>query len=512
MAAAADQQTEHLAPVLPSAPVDDTKSESSEPSNFSLREPVSEPRSQTKGSKDSSNKDFPNRPAEGGNRKRGSMMSMFGGEGGGGKRGSVIGAAVGGARASISNVRASITGAASNMVDRDSILGVLHAASVVREQQNQSWTVKKVLGKIVLFAFPFMRTARMVGFKWAKSQVEEPFSTLSPAFMAGVIGTLTISLALLVMYGRHEFGLLFDRQYFIIVAIGTFGGWAVALQNLALEHISASLVTTLMQLTNINMIVMQRVFFKKWPSTTQILCLLGICCSCAAYSFSSSSGGDGEAVHIPSVIFMNLSAMSLALFGTFFELKSKKFCLAADEPTAELMRCMIYVEIGRASLSFAMMMVLDGENIIARGPLYGWKPFHSVLIGAAITTAIGTSGQQFCSNAFGVLTMRVAASLENTSTYIMEVLLLQVIPFRLADLFILMGLTVSGAAYAISAIEVRKAAMKAEQDIVKKVSEQVRMSAANRRSMMSKKVAPSGEPAAPGTAPPLLGRKSPGQK
>lgn len=91
-------------------------------------------------------------------------------------------------------------------------------------------------------------------------------------------------------------------------------------------------------------------------------------------------------------------------------------------------------------------------------------------MGAALTTAVGTSGQQFCSNAFGVLTMRVAASLENTSTYVLEVFLLQVMEFNGADLFILMNLTVNGAAYAISAMEVTKAALKAETDFIQKVT------------------------------------------
>merc|ERR1719393_547339 len=112
------------------------------------------------------------------------------------------------------------------------------------------------------------------------------------------------------------------------------------------------------------MLMLQRVLYKKWPSQTQSMCIIGICCACTAYTLLSmddaSGGGD---LHWPSMAYMVLSAFSLALFGTLFEFNTKKLYLVCESKAAEQLRCMLWVEISRALTALLFLLAMDGQAV-----------------------------------------------------------------------------------------------------------------------------------------------------
>jgi hypothetical protein len=145
------------------------------------------------------------------------------------------------------------------------------------------------------------------------------------------------------------------------------------------------------------------------------------------------------------------------LSSTLFDFFYKTTCAETGaNKVAELLRCLVVVELGRAVAATGFLLALDRDAAFRHGVFHGWTPWANVFFGAVVATGLFTLGQLLLISLFDVLTMRVAASLEIPLNYFVEAFFLQSTEYQPGNALLLASLCALAAAFGCAAMDLQR--------------------------------------------------------
>lgn len=276
---------------------------------------------------------------------------------------------------------------------------------------------------VLLVFVPFAVACPSMGFRWACRNTTPQFAILLPPLISDlVVGALGVIL-LNMQHQASSVRELFTRSYWKMVGVGFLRALLVAFLNAALSHLGALPLQVIMKSSIVPCLLMQALVSGACPADPlQLLTIVTSLMGILLFVSSSSGGGDAELSAVGLVMAV-LAAVSNALGDVLTGLVSKSRLLAASNPGAERIRCIVVMEFSKAFFLFCMLLCFEGSLLVSRGVLYGWD--LRVAIGAVLAPSVKVVLFNLSIMQNGPLTSNLVATFDMAVVFFFDVCVFQ---------------------------------------------------------------------------------------